>query len=188
MPMTAPEGIDIKVTVGVSDVLERRRTVEFAANADQREEIAAFYCLPSVGHFAFEAELESLDGRTLRLRGRVSAQIVQTCVVSLEPVEQAIDEPFTVAFLLGRAEARAGDDPAVLVDPDGDDPPEPLSGGELDVGAIALEHFALAIDPYPRRPDAAELAPSASAGGGEASETEDSPFAVLRTLKPPKTP
>ena len=38
-------------------------------------------------------------------------------------------------------------------DPTSDEePPEPLVGGKLDLGAVATEFLLLGIDPYPRKP------------------------------------
>jgi hypothetical protein len=53
-----------------------------------------------------------------------------------------------------------------------------LTGPTLDLGPIVMEHFVLAIDPYPRAPGA-ELPD----GGEGAADSPDSPFAVLARLK-----
>jgi hypothetical protein len=108
----------------------------------------------------------------------VTADIVQNCVVSLEPVEQAIDEPVSVRFAPERDEVvgRGGE---IEVDLDADDPPEPLLGSSIDLGALAEEYFVLAIDPYPHAPGA-EI-PAESAGGRYAEP--ESPFAALAALR-----
>ena len=52
-----------------------------------------------------DAAAAELAGRgSIAVDGRVSADIVQECVVSLEPVEQAIDEPVAVRFAPERGE------------------------------------------------------------------------------------
>ena len=35
-----------------------------------------------------------------------------------------------------------------------DDPPDPIVDGKIDLGALAAEFVALALDPYPRKPGA----------------------------------
>jgi hypothetical protein len=61
---------------------------------------------------------------------------------------------------------------------DADEPPEPLIGGAIDLGAIAAEFLMLGIDPYPRKPGAEFAAP--------ARETDsERPFAALAALKKP---
>jgi uncharacterized metal-binding protein YceD (DUF177 family) len=60
-----------------------------------------------------------------------------------------------------------------------DEPPEVFTGKSFDLGPVVTEHFALAIDPYPRAPGA-ELPTDPDAGAANQSE---SPFAVLAKLK-----
>jgi uncharacterized metal-binding protein YceD (DUF177 family) len=120
----------------------------------------------------------------VEVEGRVVADIVQTCVVSLVEVEERIDEPFSVRFVPpGSPEApRPGVEAVVRADEP--DPPEILAGPTIDVGALAEEHFVLAIDPYPRAPGA-----SLPAEATLPPERGDSPFAALAELArrpPPK--
>ena len=57
-----------------------------------------------------------------------------------------------------------------------DDPPEPLVGGKVDLGAIATEFLILGLDPYPRKPGTVFACPSA---GDDISH----PFSALAALK-----
>ena len=90
------------------------------------------------------------------------------------------DEPILIRYV--SADDAAAPKPArpgaeIQVDPDAD-PPDVLSGRMIDLASVALEHMALAIDPYPRAPGA-ELPP-----GSEESQEEgrESPFSVLAKL------
>ena len=89
------------------------------------------------------------------------AQVGQTCVVSLEPIENAVDETVDVLFAPGTA--AGGDELAAEPGIDGRDPPEPLVDGIIDLGALATEFLLLGVDPYPRKAGA-EFA--AAQGGG----------------------
>ena len=90
---------------------------------------------------------------TLRARGAVVAaegdlvaQVVQSCVVSLEPVRQEVRERFALRFVPEGQEG-ADDEP--------DSPDEvPYAGLKIDLGEAVAEQLALALDPYPRRADA----------------------------------
>ena len=57
----------------------------------------------------------------------------------------------------------------------GDDPPDPLIGGAVDLGSVVSEHLTLALDPYPRK-DGAKMP-------GEATDAAESPFAALLRLR-----
>jgi uncharacterized metal-binding protein YceD (DUF177 family) len=64
---------------------------------------------------------------------------------------------------------------------DDEDPPEPIYDGVIDLGALAVEFIALALEPFPRK-SGVELPVQTDSGRLE------SPFAVLAALKKsPKT-
>nr|WP_255720777.1 DUF177 domain-containing protein [Acuticoccus kalidii] len=115
--------------------------------------------------------LRPWKGEGVRVTGRVSGKLRQACVVTLEPVEGTVEETFDLRFHPDIQESTTID-----VDADAEDPPEPLDGQSIDIGAIALEYFALGIDPYPR-------APGAEFDDIEEGEEEPSPFAALAALK-----
>jgi uncharacterized metal-binding protein YceD (DUF177 family) len=146
------------------------------ANEAQRQTLAETYGLVGVGQFVAHATVKPGSGSSLTVEGRVEADIVQACVVTLEPVPQHIDEAFSLRFVRDHPRPqRAGEE--IFVDVGEADPPEVVTGSTIDVGALAEEHFALAIDPYPRAPGAA-LPEEARDGEGAA----DSPFAGLAAL------
>lgn len=155
--------------------------VEIVADADERRALAAFLGIDAVRDFRADLTVRRWRGEGVAVRGTVTATIEQACVVTLEPVEQHIEEAIDVTFLpaarLGRGIAHD-----VVVEPLGADPPEPLEGDTIDLAAIAVEHMALGIDPYPRAPGA-EF--DAGAYGVDDSEEEEpaSPFAVLAKLR-----
>jgi uncharacterized metal-binding protein YceD (DUF177 family) len=131
-------------------------------------------------------DLERLDSLTADLdlygwfdgvavEGRFEAAIVQICGVSLEPFESRITGAFCVhAVPEGSPHAPSPDD-EVVVDLDAEDPPDVLEGDAIDLGAYVVEHLALEIDPFPRKPGAEFVPPE--------PEPESSPFAVLKGLK-----
>jgi len=152
---------------------------DVVASDDQRAALAEAYGLPAVN--ALSAEVTVMpSGIGVTVSGRVKADIVQSCVVTLEPVAQHIDETFSVRFV--PADSREAAVPAreVVVDvADDSDPPEEMDGTSIDIGALVEEIFVLAIDPYPRAPGATLDVPEDDDGEG----TADSPFAVLRERK-----
>jgi hypothetical protein len=57
------------------------------------------------------------------------------------------------------------------------DPPEPIENGTINLGRLATDVLYLAIDPYPRKPDAV-FEPKVLA-----ADPEDHPFAALKALQ-----
>ena len=125
------------------------------------------------------------SGGRFHVLGRVRARIGQTCVVTLDPIENDIDEPIDLILAPPEQIPALAD----LVD-DGDeseadipDPPEPIENGMIDLGRLATDALFLAIDPYPRKPDAV-FEPLVAA-----ADPEDHPFAALKALQvDPKAP
>jgi len=140
---------------------------------------------------ALAAELRvsrSGDGR-VRINGALSASVVQTCVVTLEPLPADVDETFAASFapaaLLEDA-GLGGREVVVTVtdtpDEDEDDPEPFLEGEQVDLGELVAQHLSLALAPYPRHPEAV-LPATASAGpeSDTATDRPQTPFADLAT-------
>lgn len=167
------EGIVVR-TVPVAEL--PAKPVEVQATAAERGRLAEAYDLREVKSLTAEVTLEPIGGG-VAVAGRVVADIVQTCVVSLVPVDEHIDEPFAVRFVRD-ANRLPKPGTEIVVDPAADDPPELLEGTSIDIGALVEEYFALAINPYPRAPGA-ELPPEYAV---EENTEPRSPFAALAGL------
>src|SRR3954467_2411473 len=124
-------------------------------------------------------------GGRFHVAGQVRGRIGQTCVVTLEEMETDIDEPIDLIFAPPDQipEMAALVDESEESDEDTPDPPEPIENGTIDLGRLATDALYLAVDPYPRKPDAV-FEPLV-----EAPDPEDHPFAALKALQvAPKKP
>jgi uncharacterized metal-binding protein YceD (DUF177 family) len=126
----------------------------------------------------------SPDGRDIWLRGRLEAEGVQECVVSLEPVPVTVREPVERRYRpVGAIPEGAAPAEEAWIDPD-EEEVEALDGTRIDLGEAMAEEFGLRLDPYPRAPEAEalvaeRLGPDVRLGPAERAE---SPFAALRQL------
>jgi hypothetical protein len=150
------------------------QTIE--ADPSERAALAKLNGLPGVGKLAATFVLKRSGRGGVRVTGTVHAEITQFCIVSLEPFAATLDEPVDVRFKPAPKEtpARRGsaDEEAETIAMDGEDAPDPIVDGRIDLGALAAEFMALGLDPYPRKPGA-EFAPPAEA------TPHDSPFDAL---------
>jgi uncharacterized metal-binding protein YceD (DUF177 family) len=159
------------VPVQVLEVPETGLNMHLSADKNMRAKIARIADVLAVPRL--EADfMVTRRGQGVRVAGAVSATVEQTCVVTLEPIENQIAEPVDIVF----APAPDGDRPELAHGEPKTEPPEPLQGGCVDLGAIATEFLLLGIDPYPRKPGATFSPPAAA---GETS----GPFAALAVLK-----
>ena len=84
------------------------------------------------------------------MSGTIRAQLVQSCVVTLEPVSRDLHESISVLYA-----PLPADEPEHEVDvPAEGETPEPLPAQGIDASEVVAEHLALLMDPYPRHPDA----------------------------------
>jgi len=156
----------------------RPTPVDIRAEADECAAIAAFLGIEAVRDLRFKGEIvpEERDGWSIR--GRLTTIAVQLCVVSLDPVEQKIDEHVVRRYL---PEELVGAE--VDLDPEAEDDPDPL-GDTLDPGHLALEALALALEPYPRAPGAKLVTTQVAPPGiGPMTDEDLKPFAGLAALK-----
>lgn len=159
-------------------------TVTLEANAQELEALAKVWRVDTVKSLKAEMHVARWKKDGVRLKGDVRAEIVQSCVVTLEPVESKIDEYFEQIFVPeGSKLARivTNEVSEMVLDPDGPDLPEAFSGDTIDAGAVITEFAALAIDPYPRKPGV-EFADHIEGDPNEKSGRPN-PFAALKDWK-----
>ena len=161
----------------VGEIPEAGLALDRRATPAARAGIAAALDLIACNRLEAHYKLRPLSQGRYLLEGTIEADIVQTCVVTLDPVESRISEPFEVEFRPWPSGPGVSEFDALEARDI-----EPLEGDIIPVGRIVYEQLASAIDPYPRK-DGAELdQPVAEAG--ETAEEDVSPFAVLKRLQP----
>ncbi|HLI66291.1 MAG TPA: DUF177 domain-containing protein [Caulobacteraceae bacterium] len=152
----------------------RGRTLTLEADPLAREAVALSLGIEAVNALTAEVTLAPwMDGAALS--GRWRAEIVQICGVSLDPFESALAGEFLVRVLPATSpNAPPPSDGEVVIDPEAEDPPDLIDDEAIDVSAYVVEHLALELDPFPRKPGVAFEPPEAPAAA--------SPFDVLRNL------
>jgi uncharacterized metal-binding protein YceD (DUF177 family) len=153
---------------------------DIAATAKELAALAQRFELISLDRLSASFALKRVRKDLVRVKGRVSAELVQACVVTLDPVPARIDERFEVDFLEGAQPAIAD----LELDAEAAEAPEPAPDGWIDLGELAAEQLGLAIDPYPRKPDAEVPAEWKAEPSAEPAAAErPNPFAILEKLK-----
>ncbi len=148
--------------------------------AEERAAIAERLGLQSLDRFEIKIRVVPWRGSGAKFHASFEADLVQSCVVTLEPVPAHVSDEFDVRFLPAEKleEPKPGQEPEFVASEE--DPPEPLggeTGTSFDAGDVAVQYLSLALDPYPRA-SGAEIPQEAT------SPEEPSPFAVLAALKP----
>jgi uncharacterized metal-binding protein YceD (DUF177 family) len=169
-PFTRPQVVDHLPVRGVE--------VTVVATEDERRWLAETLDIVAVDSLTGTFTVTPWRKTGVKVTGFVDADVRQACVVTLEPVAQHVHEDVEMTFL---PDARPVDPGLEIeVDPNAPDEPEPLEDGRVDLGAIAAEHMALGLDPYPRAPGAVWEDVIEDDGSGD---EPTNPFAGLGALK-----
>lgn len=102
--------------------------------------------LPAVHSLSCRFRLRPAPAEAVAAEGWLSARVTQTCVVSLDDFDTTVSEHFTLRFVQPGTESND-------LDPDAEDE-IPFAHDSIDLGEAATEQLALALDPWPRKPDA----------------------------------
>jgi len=171
--------------VNVAQIPETGLHREIEADVTARATMADLAGLREISSARASFDL-TLDRRgRVHVAGTLRARVGQTCVVTLDPVDNEIDETVDVTFAPAEQIPQLADVVHEVVASDAEipDTPEPIVGGVIDLGRLATDVLLLAIDPYPRKPGAVFESEVATA------DPEEHPFAALKALQlEPKTP
>ena len=122
-----------------------------------------------------DAQLQkTIIGDIYQVSGNIKLIAERTCIVTLETfietTEGIFDEYFTTS-----PEQATDQSEHLLIDPD-ENEVTLLEQDSIDIGELALQHLVLALNPYPRAPDAP------LAAGDETIAKTQRPFAGLDAL------
>jgi uncharacterized metal-binding protein YceD (DUF177 family) len=159
-----PERLD---TIG-----EGERVVAIDANEAERAALAKRFGLIAIDRLAARFAVRK-DAAGILVTGTVTGQVVQACSITDERLTSPIEEAVALRFVEAMPEMDE-----VELSADALDTVE-IEGGVIDLGEAAAETMALAIDPFPRGPNAAAVLKQA----GVLSEDETGPFSGLAALR-----
>jgi uncharacterized metal-binding protein YceD (DUF177 family) len=175
---SASDAPELSRQIIVAQLGDQERIEMIVASATERSALARRFELQALERLDAELRVRR-EGDLVRVVGRLSAEAVQTCVVTLGPVANRIEADVVINFWLGEAAATE-----VAFDPEAEEDAEVVIGGVIDLGEALAQQLAVALDPYPRAPEAgvdrSAWSDEEEQPGGAATE---SPFSVLRGLK-----
>lgn len=162
------EGVEFSRPVPLDQIAERPRTREIQANEAERKALARRFGL--IGLDRLEATVTlSRSGVFYRLEADWRADVVQTCVITLEPLSNRLSDRLIERYGLADQGGELDLDPLA-------DDPEPVEDGIIDIGEAVAQALSLALDPYPKKPGATLAVPGEEEAGG-------GPFAALSRLR-----
>jgi len=176
-----------RVPLAVAQIPDTGLHRDIEADSAAREAMAELGGLRAILSANASLDVTPRGGGRFHVGGHVRARVGQTCAITLDPIENDIDEAIDLIFAPPEQIPQMADlvDEAAEGSVEIPDPPEPIVNGIIDLGRLATDALFLGIDPYPRRSDAVFEPPVVP------DDPEDHPFAALKALrldaKPPGT-
>lgn len=161
--------------VDADTISEAPRWVDIGADETERRRLAGRFRLQAIESLSASITLARRAGM-IHADGKVEAEVIQSCVVTGDAMPATVVAPFSVRYV---AEAHPGGPDEELELSAEDCDTLPLEGSRIDLGELAAETLALALDPYPRSAAADAAMREAEIDGGAAA----GPFAGLKALK-----
>jgi len=158
----------------LDEIGSAERAITISASADECAALAQRFDLRAVTRLEAEATL-SREGAIVTARGRLIADVVQSCIATGDPVPASLTEPFLIRFT---PESMTGEAEEIELSNEDCDSVF-YAGGAIDMGEAVAESLALALDPFPRSPNA----DTALRAAGVIGEDEAGPFGALRELR-----
>jgi uncharacterized metal-binding protein YceD (DUF177 family) len=186
-----PQEIDNNHKSEIERIVDLDRTgnqgaaLEISASDSERAALAKRFGFLGLPAFSARVTVDRRPGGQIIVEGRLRGQIVQACVLTLDPVTQDLDDTFRLVFKENMADDIDPESGEALLNAQAD-APEPLTSNMLDVGEIVAEQLSLAADPYPRRPGAKfeDVLPKTRPGNRKGpGEQRRHPFAGLAALR-----
>jgi uncharacterized metal-binding protein YceD (DUF177 family) len=170
-----------------ADAVRRADMTEtIEATETERKALAERLELEAIGSLTATVKLRAVrGGQMIRVSGQLEADVVQTCVVTLEPVPAHVSESFDALF----APPSMIEDQGLEIDFDpslsDEDIPEPMENNRIDIGELTAQHLSLGLDPYPHAEGVEFEGYDEEPAEEEVSEEPEkpNPFAVLQQLK-----
>ncbi len=153
---------------------DRDTEFSFLCEPAERRRLADRFSLLGIGRLEARVWARRVAGAPIvRVRVNFVADVLQSCVVTLDPVATRVDEWFEIRYT---PEADIEGVREVVFDPEEDDFSETMRDGSFDIGEAIAERLALSLDDYPRKPGAEFAIHATHADGGLPA---DNPFSVL---------
>lgn len=161
--------------VKLSDIGSKPKTGKLLASEEERRALALRFDLPVISSLTASYKLAGGE-RGIAFTGRIESDLQQSCVITGDAIAVQVDEQFDILFIPKpdpdeiEEEIELTEEECDLVE---------YEQAQLDLGEALAQTLYLALDPFPRGPDADAVARKK----GLKSEEEAGPFGALAALK-----
>ena len=175
----------------VEELSKKPEQLTISPNEDERKRLENRLGLVKIEKLEANLNITQSSGSmTVHIKGQIEADLIQSCVVTLENVHSSVSEEFeawyadpdaavSLAKVKHEKESKAGQGEVRMLEEEDD--PEYIVDGKIDLGELVTQYLSLAINPYPH----AEGVEPADYADKMSSEDDGitNPFAALKGWK-----
>jgi len=161
--------------VKLSDIGAKPKSGKLVANAEERDALALRFDLPQISSLTGNYKLTGTE-RGIAFTGQIESDLQQSCATTGEAIPVEVREEFDILFV-PKADPEELDEEIELTEDECDI--VEYEQAQIDLGEAIAQTLYLSLDPFPRGPNADEVAREK----GLKSEAEAGPFGALAALK-----
>lgn len=179
--------------VDVDSIEDERQSIRIEADGDERAALARRLGVTGIQNLKADVTVDKgTGGFQVHVSGVLHATLLQDCVVTGEPIETVLEEPFEGWFADAERAVNIVQAKTRMMHKKGHtempiteerDDPEPIIDGHIDVGELAAQFLSLSINPYPHAPGALPEDDDGVVHKDEVADERKNPFAALKNWK-----
>ena len=177
----APDAPELSRPLAIDKISAGGITEQIIARPEERKALCERFNLVDLPMLQADLSVDHVRGGMLAVKGTLEADVVQSCVVSLEPVQSHIKAEIDILFAPAGI-LEPGEIGTTRNDIGEEDVPEPIENGLIDLGEVTAQQLAVSLNPYPRLPDA--VLPKGLNNDEKGEETSTNPFVQLKKITP----
>lgn len=176
----------------VDTIGDKPLRLKIAPDEQEKIDLARRLHVDELKDLSASITVSPVQGGVIHVTGRFSADVGQTCVVTLEPMESHLEEDFEgwfsdqaqmVSFAKVKKEKETQKAHAEVEILDESEDPEPVVNGKIDLGELVAQYLALAINRYPHKEGVAYETGDDNPQVLKADGTTRNPFEALKDWK-----
>lgn len=179
--------------IEAEDIANDLVKLEIEPSAAEKKALAERLSVSALNNLKASVKLKRVHGnRSIHVTGSFEADLVQHCVVSLEPIEVHISDDFeawfadaeqAVSIKKAKHDLMVQKGQAEMPMLEEEDAPESLDDGQINLGEVVTQFLALSINPYPHADGVVFEHGDDDLSAGVSEDDVKNPFAALKDWK-----
>lgn len=198
----SPQICEWSYMIRIDEIGNKPFSLTIEADDEEKEFVARRLGISKIKNLSADISIYRTreNSNIFHVSGKLTAFVIQQCVVTLEDIENTIEEEFdgwftdqerTLSFMKAKRERLKSRTGADLPIQDEHEDPEEIHNGMIDIGELTVQHLSLALPQYPHgdqeiisnNPNSQLISDESDNKSKEESLLRKNPFASLKNWK-----